>query len=658
MRRDIALLDAKDCIFQPTGSLPVILYPQNCKPGQGTVKQVVSVLEAGYLKYMGERAGDDQVRAWAGSLTALLDELRGLKYPVIVEYPILGGLDRIDFIIVGSGSALIVEAKGWRSVKPRSELHVVADGRIEVNPCYQLSSYYAKMAFLHSAARILNFEAVVYSYNSSSPWMLSCKVIPRNSLREAVKTLPLGADVASYIKAIVNGRLELSEDLVESLRRAVRKGISNIAAKLASQGYGLAGVQAELVVDVISALESGDSNLFYLVEGTSGSGKTLIALTLFLEALSRGYSSLLGYVNNRLVNILKNALRDAFKTLPGSKGHAPAGLIGYSAVGPRKYRGYTGFCERNHDYENYYSKHKGEGNLDLLVLDEAQRLPQWAVKTCPSRPARIIVAFYDDQQILLGREAGTGENLKNSAISAGRQVKEYILPRPVRVPADYLRAVRSLLWNNEYRSSSIEVKIFNNVTGMLDQLREKYREGNTIALICAFTESEGDRENKLSWTSIKNIRIGYPLQSGFSLYKGLSIKVKWLMDEKKEYPLYWRRDYAGLAKLYGMNKFDPVSVCSSVYGAQGMEAEYVGIVWGRDLVWRNGRWTVNPDPITDNVGGKKSLKNIAKNNPQLALELLRNRYYIMLTRATKGIYLFFEDEETEHHVRQLMAQKA
>ncbi|NPA99607.1 MAG: DUF2075 domain-containing protein [Crenarchaeota archaeon] len=629
---------------QPTGSIPIILYPHKCRHDQDTVNRIVSLLETGYTKYTGERPGYDQVRAWTGSLTALLDELKGLRYPIIIEYPILGGLDRIDFIIVGSGRALIVEAKGWRSVKTRSELHVVADGKIEVNPCYQLNSYYAKMTYLHSASRILSFDAIVYSYNSNIPWTsLNCKVVPRNGLREVVKALPLGADTDSYVSAIVDGQLELSSDLVTSLSKALEKGVDNVATELVSQGYGLVGIQAKLVADILSALEAGQSGLFYLVEGTSGSGKTLMALTLFLEAISRGYTALLGYVNNRLVNILRNTLVSSL----GNRGHALSKLLGYSAVGARKS---AGFCEARHDYGKY------GGRVDLLILDEAQRLPQWAVKTCPSRPARIIVAFYDDQQILLGREAGTSENLKKSAIYAGRRVKEYALPRPVRVPADHIRAVRGLLWNNTFPPSSIEVKVFDKVTDLLDRLREKYRRGNTIALICAFTESEGDRGNKLSWASVKNIRIGYPLQSGFSLYKDLNIKIKWLMDEKKEYPLYWRRDYAGLAKLYGMSQFDPVSVCSSVYGAQGMEAEYVGIVWGRDLVWRNGRWTVNPDPITDNVGGKKSLKNLAKNNPQVALELLRNRYYIMLTRATKGIYLFFEDNETEHYVKQLLTK--
>ncbi|MFP3234561.1 MAG: hypothetical protein RXR08_13180 [Sulfolobaceae archaeon] len=41
-----------------------------------------------------------------------------------------------------------------------------------------------------------------------------------------------------------------------------------------------------------------------------------------------------------------------------------------------------------------------------------------------------------------------------------------------------------------------------------------------IALVCFFTEPEGDIKDKTSWERIKNIRISYPLQCGFDLYKG------------------------------------------------------------------------------------------------------------------------------------------
>ncbi|MEJ2779537.1 DNA/RNA helicase domain-containing protein [Stygiolobus sp. CP850M] len=43
--------------------------------------------------------------------------------------------------------------------------------------------------------------------------------------------------------------------------------------------------------------------------------------------------------------------------------------------------------------------------------------------------------------------------------------------------------------------------------------------------------------------------------------------------------------------------------------AQVFDAHYVGVIWGRDLIWRNNGWTVNPGPITDYVGGRFSLRS-------------------------------------------------
>jgi len=80
----------------------------------------------------------------------------------------------------------------------------------------------------------------------------------------------------------------------------------------------------------------------------------------------------------------------------------------------------------------------------------------------------------------------------------------------------------------------------------------------------------------------------------------------------------------------------------------------VGVVGGRDLVWREDRWFVNPEAITDNVGGRKSLAYIAKKDPERALQLLKNRYLILLTRGAKGVYVYFEDEKTKEYVKSML----
>ncbi|MEM3191335.1 MAG: DNA/RNA helicase domain-containing protein, partial [Candidatus Parvarchaeota archaeon] len=118
------------------------------------------------------------------------------------------------------------------------------------------------------------------------------------------------------------------------------------------------------------------------------------------------------------------------------------------------------------------------------------------------------------------------------------------------------------------------------------------------------------------------------------------IKVRWLMDEKTQYPRYW------------MGLMDPLSYCASVYGAQGFESGYVGVIWGRDLVRRGSSWQVNRDRgvITDKVDGNYSLLALANKDLLKAERLLKNRYYILLTRGIRGTYVFFEDSETKEYV--------
>jgi len=205
--------------------------------------------------------------------------------------------------------------------------------------------------------------------------------------------------------------------------------------------------------------------------------------------------------------------------------------------------------------------------------------------------------------LVVGGEGNIKVETRDNFLKYLTDVREYELPSPVRGPKQYLDFVKRILEGVKGNPGNFDFRIFDDITDMLNELENRRKEGSRkIALVRSFTESEGDTKDKTSWESIKNIRIGYPLQSGFDLYKGVKfkgerLKIKWLMDERVEYPRYWN------------GELEPLKYCSSVYGAQGFEADYVGVVWGRDLIWRNNGWTVNPNPITDNVGGRFSFKD-------------------------------------------------
>jgi len=580
------------------------------------VDQAVETLRDAYFNTYQEFPKIEQINAWKSSLEKI--SLIASNYPIIVEYPIFS-LERVDYLIVGKKKVLLIETKGWKHISKINDYRVNADGKITIDPCYQLINYLSKFKYFHSAASQFSLEGVLFLYNSRE-YSNDCNIAySENELKEFIERLG-GPGNDDDVNQIVNGRFTITDDLINFLQKNKGSILNQAAKVLLSRGYGLTEEQMMLVEKVLDSLKNKE-NKVYFVRGESGSGKTLVALTLLFEAVSRGYKALIGYKNNRFLWTLKTILNIKRSKI------SLASLVVFYSTGRKG--NYSGIGEWNFPIEKY-------GNLDLIIFDEAQRMSENVIKTSMER-ARVLVYFYDEGQVLIGDEAGTRDNFIK--YSGGRNYEELTLSAPIRVPKNYLEAVKALLLGKTFTISNFDFRIFDNITEMLEELKRRNTEGYKIALICSYTESKGDKRNP---DSIENIRIGYPLPSGFDLYKGIGVTVKWLMKERTEYPKYW------------MGELNPLEYCASVYGAQGFEADYVGVVWGRDMVWRNNNWAVNPDVITDNVGMTYSLKNIAKRNKDRAIELLKNRYYIMLTRGIRGVYVFFEDEATKDFIKNLM----
>jgi DUF2075 family protein len=76
-----------------------------------------------------------------------------------------------------------------------------------------------------------------------------------------------------------------------------------------------------------------------------------------------------------------------------------------------------------------------------------------------------------------------------------------------------------------------------------------------------------------------------------------------------------------------------------IYTAQGFEFDYVGVIFGPDLVYRHGNgW----------VGDKSnSYDTVVKRSQDQFAELVKNTYRVLLTRGMKGCYVYFIDKETE-----------
>ncbi len=111
---------------------------------------------------------------------------------------------------------------------------------------------------------------------------------------------------------------------------------------------------------------------------------------------------------------------------------------------------------------------------------------------------------------------------------------------------------------------------------------------------------------------------------------------------KSEYVNFWVR---------GKSNF--LDQIASIYGAQGFESDYVGIIWGRDLLFRDNKWVLgDPNHCYDTIDGLVS-RGRNKTWCQDAMTLLKNRYRIFLSRGIKGTFIFCEDEETAEYLLRL-----
>lgn len=101
---------------------------------------------------------------------------------------------------------------------------------------------------------------------------------------------------------------------------------------------------------------------------------------------------------------------------------------------------------------------------------------------------------------------------------------------------------------------------------------------------------------------------------------------------------------------------DQLSEVGCPYAVRGFDFDYIGLIWGPDLVWRSDRWQVQPEHVFES--GVLQLQRNAKkemdpNGPAhtALLNAVWQSYRILLTRAMRGAYVWVDDTETREYLR-------
>lgn len=602
----------------------------------------------GFRDAFGREPGSDEIRTWASTLPVALNVAASVlpdRAEVLVEYGLPFNDQRIDLMFLGGRqsrpAAHLIELKRWEASRTSATLDDFVDvaGNATPHPSYQVLSYAGKLAHLHSfGPHLLVSQSALIADGGPenhrdalgdrfahllrrAPLHVSPDVTGLEALlRENIQTPP----EPNWVQAILNGRYRQSGRLLDMLKDHGDSIVARASDVLAVAGWGLSDDQKRVYEEIRAAIRSEERALF-CVAGGPGSGKSLLALHLLLEAVGTHRQTVLAVRNNRLNVVLRKILSE---DVPGAQG-----LVKYFSTAGRA--GVEDGRERI---------------ADVLICDEAQRLSLRTDNVFRRAPS--LVLFYDEDQILNDSERGTAARFRQDGAPLFTRSCFLRLPTPHRCRggARYIRWVNVLLespgraademyrlrggellvaeprtrdpggdWTTDY-----ELLIASSAEEVVAYLRARSSAWR-VGLLASFTRASGKDHPK------------GPGDLGHVRVPEVDPPVRWLMDPQRDYlPFY----------LHGRS--NDLDTCASIYGCQGFELDYAGLFWGNDLVVRGRRWTVGkPANCFDAAPGAERLATVMRRDPSSALRLLRNRYRILLTRGIFGTIVYCEDPETQ-----------
>jgi uncharacterized protein len=578
---------------------------------------------------------DREVASWWNSLNfmskVMYDEGIPQDAGVSIECQIPQTSKRIDFIISGYNEhnvnqVLIVELKQWQSAQLTDKDGIVktalGGGLQETShPSYQAWAYAAMLEDFSETVReeriALTPCAYLHNYKDDEvirnwfyrEYLEKAPVFLKNemlSLREFIKQHVRKGDRGETMYRIEQGKIKPSRQLADSLVGLLRGNKEFILID-----------EQKLVYETALGLAETDQpeKQVMIVEGGPGTGKSVVAVNLLVELTNRG--KLAQYVS-------KNAApRKVFEMK----------LTG--AVGPTRFnalfKGSGSFVDAK------------PGQFDALIVDEAHRLNEKSGmygNLGENQVGEIIKAskcaifFLDEDQQVTLKDIGTKSEIEKWAAHHGARVHHYDLPSQFRCNGSdgYLAFLDNLLQIRETANTSLEnidydFRVVDSPTELFHLIQERNQTDNKSRLVAGYCWDWNSRKNPAA------MDIVIP-EHNFGM--------KWNLTEDGS---------AWIIKPESIHQIGCIHTC------QGLEASYIGVIIGNDLVVRDGVVLVDPSKRSKGDHSIKGYKKLMETEPEATKArvkaIIKNTYRTLMTRGMKGCYVYCTDAETAAYFRNI-----
>jgi DUF2075 family protein len=592
-----------------------------------------------------------EVRSWKNSLTALAEVVRqaGLQHGGVgVELKLPLTNKRLDASFVardpekGSPQVVLVELKQWETAAPSiNPDNVLVGGRELLHPSVQAAAYGSYLRESHSAFTEDHFGLApcAYLHNMKASDAHGLRGLAfEGAVRDApfftgdqaadlgkfLSTRLAGGDGMDLLPHLVEGRYSPSKKLIDGIARSLRE--SPVWTLLDEQR-----VAFNIVRGYAERASRGNEKRTLIVVGGPGTGKSVIAAHLLVTLAHDGQRSVVHATGSKAFTTNLRAL----------------GPAGSDAV----FRYFNNFRELV----------TPPNSIDLVVCDEAHRLRESsndrftkaAVRSTISqireiiRATKVSVFFLDERQNVRPGEIGTVEAIREGAASEGVAVEVVELNGQFRCAGceGYIEWVNDLMGPSPSLAGAwlpaheYDLRVFDSPEALETVVRAAQSDGDTARLVAGFCWPWSDPE--ADGTLVDDVVIG-------KWQRPWNEKSPEQQKPPRSQPRPSRHPYTLWA-----NEPKRIGEIGCIYSAQGFEFDYVGVILGNDLVWREGvGWVGSRDASFDPSIRRRKL-------PQDGLvALLQQTYRVLLTRGMKGTFVYSTDFETRQKLHQLVESGA
>lgn len=612
---------------------------------------IANSLKAAFFEHFGFNPSPNEVMSWRNSLLRLsliMEDCSLTNHGVFVEYQLPLTSRRLDCMIcgynvAGKPEAVIIELKQWEICRLSdydSDYVVtwVGGGNKEVlHPSIQAGNYrhYLKnyKTVFYEGDNPVSLSACSYLHNYT---LTSDDVLTDNRFSTAIAHYPVftlgqDSDFKDFLTLHLAGgngeeiltRIETSDHrpspkLMQQLSDTIKQKLAGDSSLIGGgKDYILLDDQLiayDSIFSIVTKELHKKGKYSIIVKGGPGTGKSVIALQLMANLVQRGYTTQYATGSKSFTQTVRKI--------------AGARLSGFF-----KY------------FMSYYDAKPDE--LDVLILDEAHRIREKTVVfrkysgVIPQveeliRAARVTLFLIDDDQVVRPGEIGSAEHIKTHAERLGCKVHEFELETQFRCSGSdafiqwinntlQIRKTANALWEGD---PNFEFKIFQDPQSLENEIRAKVDQGHTGRMTAGFC---------------------WPWSSGINPDGSL---VNDIHIDGYIRPWNARDDVVGLRRDIPKSPFwaydkNGINQVGCIYTAQGFEFDYVGVIFGNDLIFdfETKSWSGKPE---------NSFDNQVKQNKRQFTQMVKNTYRVLLTRGIKGCYVYFTDKETEKFFKSRM----